>query len=310
MILTAFPRNWGSRLVFNKPFREEAAANRNRRQQLDHLLRVTAPHERIILACIGLVLVAAATWSVLGSIERSVTFDALLLLSGNRHEVVSGHRGHLVDLLVAVGDRVEAGKPIAHQSVPEMDREMEALRERMSLLESEITNTSGNGSGLQAVLADARVALLEMEAQRSVRESIVSQNGGRVVALRHAPGEYLPAGTSVALVLEGNEEVLGAVLRVADAVARRIRPGMHTEVELALPDGEMRQIDGEVTRITPGPLPAWLAGQPPVVVESLSSIEVKLHGGENLTLEDGTPCRVRVVLGRQTPAGLFEIGSV
>ena len=46
--------------MFNNPFREVAAANRNQRQQLDHLLRVTAPHERIILAGIGVVLLGGS----------------------------------------------------------------------------------------------------------------------------------------------------------------------------------------------------------------------------------------------------------
>ena len=39
--------------MFNNPFLEAAASSRNKRQQLDHLLRITAPHERFILAGIG-----------------------------------------------------------------------------------------------------------------------------------------------------------------------------------------------------------------------------------------------------------------
>ena len=46
--------------MFNNPFLENAAASKNKRQQLDHLLRITAPHERFILAGIGPV--CGATW--------------------------------------------------------------------------------------------------------------------------------------------------------------------------------------------------------------------------------------------------------
>ena len=46
--------------MFHNPLREEAATSRNERQQLDRLLQTTAPHERIILAGLGLVLVPAA----------------------------------------------------------------------------------------------------------------------------------------------------------------------------------------------------------------------------------------------------------
>ena len=44
--------------MFNSPFRKEARANRDQHQQLDHLLRVAAPHERLMLAVIGAALLA------------------------------------------------------------------------------------------------------------------------------------------------------------------------------------------------------------------------------------------------------------
>ena len=59
--------------MFNNPFLEQAAASKNKRQQLDHLLRVTAPHERVILAGIGVALLALAAWALFGSVVRAVT---------------------------------------------------------------------------------------------------------------------------------------------------------------------------------------------------------------------------------------------
>ena len=45
--------------MFNNWLLDETAATRNKRNQLDHLLRITAPHERIILTSIGLIVLAA-----------------------------------------------------------------------------------------------------------------------------------------------------------------------------------------------------------------------------------------------------------
>ena len=294
--------------MFNNPFREEAAANRNQRQQLDHLLRVTAPHERIILAGIGLVLLAVAIWALFGGIERTVTADGLLIQPGNRHEVVTDEQGHLLQILVEPGDRVEAGARIARQSVPELERESEALRERVILLEAELATAGGTALGIQALLSDARVALLEMEARRLAKEAIVSQTGGEVITVLRAPGEYVPKNATVAPLLQGNGEPPTAVLRVTPSTAERIRPGMAAEIEIITPDSETRRLTGKVARITPGPLSGWLAAVPPAVADSLSRIDLDLHDAENLTVADGTRCRVRVLLGRQPPAALFNIG--
>lgn len=179
--------------MFNNPFREQAAGNRNNRQQLDHLLRVTAPNERIILAGIGLVLLATAAWALFGSIERSVTLDGL-------------------------------------------------------------------------VLSEAR---------------------------------YEAAG-------DGGKHVI-ALVRLKDA--EPIRPGMPAAVELQMPDGGKRRVNGEVARIAPGTLPEWLVTQTPLAELGLSRLEVTLDRAAGLDLNDGAPCRIRVVLGRQTPAALFEAGS-
>lgn len=58
--------------MFNNPFREQAVAASSNRQQLDRLLRVTAPHERIVLAAVGLILVGAGAGVVCDSAAREV----------------------------------------------------------------------------------------------------------------------------------------------------------------------------------------------------------------------------------------------
>ena len=113
--------------MFNTPFRKEAVSSRNQRQQLDHLLRITAPHERYILGGIGLVLLAFVAWALFGSIVRSITLEGVVIEPGARHEVISTEPGYVVEFLVAPGDRIDAGDLIARQSVPELDRETAAL---------------------------------------------------------------------------------------------------------------------------------------------------------------------------------------
>ena len=291
--------------MFGNPFLDQAAKSRNKYQQLDHLLRVTAPHERMILAGIGLVMLALVAWALFGSIVRSVTIDGVLIEPGTRHELVSSEPGHLEAFLVAPGDHVEAGDPIARQSVPELDGETAALRDRVEVLKSELRRVDGEGSGLPSLLAAAQVALLQMEARRSARELIVSPVAGKVTALRSDPGEYLPAGSAVAQLRETEDQPLQAVLQVAPHVAKRIQPGMRASVEIMMPDDARRRFDGDVSSVTPGPLPNWLATLRPAVPNATHRVDVVLRHASDLSLPDVTPCRVRIVLGQQPLTALF-----
>ncbi len=291
--------------MFGNPFLDQAANSRNKYQQLDHLLRVTAPHERMILAGIGLVMLALVAWALFGSIVRSVTIDGVLIEPGARHELVSSEPGYLEAFLVVPGDHVEIGDPIARQSVPELDGETAALRNRIEVLKSELRQGDGKGNGLSSLLAAAQVALLQMEARRAAREMIVSPVAGKVTALRSAPGEYLPAGGAVAQLRETKDQPLQAVLQVAPRMAKRIQPGMRASVEIMIPDDAQRRFDGEVSSVTFGPLPNWLATLRPTVPDATHRVDVVLHHASDLSLPHVTPCRVRIVLGQQPITALF-----
>lgn len=291
--------------MFGNPFLQDSGSSRNKYQQLDHLLRVTAPHERMILAGIGLVMLALVVWALFGSIVRSVTVDGILFEPGVRHELVSSEPGYLEAFLVGPGDHIEAGDPIARQSVPELDGETAALRDRVEMLKSELRQVDGEGSGLPSLLTAAQVALLQMEARRTARELIVSPVAGTVTALRSAPGEYLPAGGGVAQLRETEDQPLQAVVQVAPRMAKRIQPGMRASVEIMMPDDAQRRFNGEVSSVTPGPLPNWMATRRPAVPNATHRVDVVLHHASDLSLPDVTPCRVRIVLGQQPITALF-----
>ena len=294
--------------MFRKEFLEKALASKDQRQQLDHLLRVTAPHERMLLAGIGAMLVVLVAWGFLGSITLGLTLDGILIEPGDRYEVMAAESGHLVEVLVAPGDRIGAGDPVARQTTPELDREAAALRERLELLETEIRQAGGRGAGVRSLQDTTQAALLEAEARRNAREVIVAQMAGDVMALRSTAGDYLPAGSAVAQVRAADDAPLQAVLRIAAHTANRLQTGMRAIVEVETSDGAVREWQGEVASVTPGPLPDWLAAVPPAVSEFLYRVDVVLHDASDLSVPDGTACRVRIVLGRQPPVSVLVLG--
>lgn len=294
--------------MFNKTLLEDAVANKNKRQQLDYLLRISAPHERIILTVLTFVLFAFASWVMFGGITRSVTLDGFIIKPGVRHEVTVTEPGYLVEFLVTAEDHVKAGEPIARQSVPELDREVAVLRDRIDLLATQLTQAVEDSGSVDSLLASTRVALLQIEARRSAREMIVSQTGGEIMALRSVPGDYLPAGAAVALLRVAEDAPPQAVLRVAPQTARRIQPGMQASVEVVMSNRSPIRLDGEVASVTTGPLPDWLAALPPAGANSNYRVEIVLRQASGLFIADGTPCRVQIVIGEHPPSALLNHG--
>lgn len=290
--------------MFNSLFLDDASADRNKRQQLDHLLRIAAPHERIILTSIGVALLALVIWALFGSVVRSVTVDGVLLKPGLRHEIVSSEPGHLVKFLVAPGDMIEEGDPIARQTVPELEREMVTLRNQIEILEAGIRQVGGDSP--HSFLASAQEALLQMKARRIAKEIIVSHMSGEVMALEATPGDYLPAGSVVAQLLDQESKPLQAVLQVTPRMSKRLRVGMQASVEVVMPDGEVHAVDGEISGVTPGPLPNWLAVFQPEGMDYVHRVDIAFHSGLGFAVPDGTPCRAHIVLGQHSLVALLD----
>ncbi|MDE0612695.1 MAG: HlyD family efflux transporter periplasmic adaptor subunit [Gammaproteobacteria bacterium] len=294
--------------MFNSLFFDDAAASRNKRHQLGYLLRVAAPHERVILAGIGAVLLALLVWILFGSVVRSVTVDGVLLKPGIRHEVVSTEPGHLMKFLVTLGDQIEKGGAIARQTVPELEREITALRDQIEILEAGVRQVGGDGTN--SFLISAQEALLQMEARRIAKEVIASHMNGEIMVLDAAPGDYLPAGSVVAQLRDPEDKPLQAVLLVAPRMAKRLRAGMQTSVEVVMSDGAVREVDGEIVAVTSGPFPNWLAAFQSESVDYAYRVDITLDSESKLAVPDGTPCHVRIMLGRHSPIALLSLEQI
>ena len=267
--------------MFNKlgsSFREQAIAASENRQQLDRLLRVTAPHERFVLAATGLLVAGLGVWVLFGSIDRDVTLEGVLFAPGERYEVVATESGYLVEYLVEPGDLVEPGTAIARQSVP-----------------------------VQA--GDAGAALAGAEQSPPDSEAIASQMGGEVMVLRSTLGDYLSTGTAVAQLREPVDRPMRAAVRASPQVAQRLRPGMRASVEVQLPGGDTHRLDGTVSAVA-GPSPVWLSHWPVADAENAPRIDIDLDPVPGVVLRDGTPCLVRISLGRFSLASLLGLRSV
>ena len=112
-------------------------ARRGRREPIDGLLRITAPHEWIIL--IGLIVAVGAflAWGAFGEVERGLTADCLFVYPGERYTITSDSTGNVTEVFVEIGSKVAVGQPLARLRSSELDRHVWLAQSKVDLLEDQ-----------------------------------------------------------------------------------------------------------------------------------------------------------------------------
>ena len=281
-------------------FREEAFTRRGQTEPLDGLLRVTAPHEWVILVGLGLALLGVAAWVLFGSVERSAAADCVLARPGERYAVNSEISGNVIDVLVDAGDAVEAGQPIVRISTPELSRHVALARARVSTLEARADTTPD-------ALALARAELLELEALQTSREFITSPYTGEITGHTLAPGQTIAAGSKVAVVRDSAQPGLEAVTLMLPERGRRLDAGMEAQVRTSASNGGAQTLAAEVRDISPRPIspPGWLTELGLPAPERGYLVHLALRDAPAPSAADGDSCSVRIVLRRDSPARLL-----
>ena len=283
-------------------FREEAFARRGKSESLNGLLRVTAPHEWILLFCLGLGVLGLAVWGLFGSVEESVTARCVLALPGDRFAVIAESAGTVVDLLVDAGDRVAAGQPLARLRSPELSREIAIARSRVNLLEGRDTTTS-------EALDAARTELTELEARASFGEFLTTPYGGIVAVYELSIGQAVAIGTTVASVRTANRNELEAVAVLVPERAARLAVGMEARVMAMGRNGGRGAdaLEAEVSYVAPHAArpPHWLTAFGFSDVSRGYMVSLALREGQAAAFQDGDPCEVRIILRRASPVRML-----
>ena len=101
-------------VMFNNPFdsfHDTVAEAKEEREQLDRLLTISTPRERLLVAVIALLLFILAAWLFVGSVAQSVAVDGLLVESGENLSEADRSVQALVWLESDVAPRIRAGMP-------------------------------------------------------------------------------------------------------------------------------------------------------------------------------------------------------
>ena len=100
--------------MFNNPFgsfHDTVAQAKEEREQLDRLLTISTPRERLLVAVIAVSLVILAAWLFLGSVARSLAVDGVLVELGESLREDDRTVQALVWIESDAAPRIRAGMP-------------------------------------------------------------------------------------------------------------------------------------------------------------------------------------------------------
>ena len=297
-------------MFFNRLFREQALARRQRQEPLDDRLQITAPHEWLLVAGLGVVILALLVYGVVGSVERGLSYDVVFVLPGERHPVTAAVSGIVVEVLAEVGDTVEPGQVIARVQTPaDQQRESSALRLAELLREAEGQTEGPSAEILQLLLS---VANAEAGSGLAAGGDVVSLTGGEVMALDLVTGRPVAAGETVALVRTAVPGPPEALALASPDEASRLEAGMEARVSVAAVNREASVLPAEVVAVSERPVtpPEWLGdlGLSASAGSHLVRVSVANVGTEQ-AVTDGSTGSLRVVLGRSSFLSLLAPGD-
>ncbi len=103
-------------IVFNNPFdsfHNTVAEAKEEREQLDRLLTISTPRERLLVAAIALLFFLVAAWLFLGDVARTVAVDGMVIQPGEHQPEGKQPVQALVWVERDVAPQIKAGMPAA-----------------------------------------------------------------------------------------------------------------------------------------------------------------------------------------------------
>lgn len=170
-------------------FRDAAIARLSSPEQLDQLMEVTDTKAWVGLAAIGVILLAALTWSVFGTIPTTVQGQGMLLKQGGLYDIQTQSGGRVRALRVREDRPVEEGGLIVEIAQPELMRQISQKQEQLQeLLDSRDAERSRQSSGLSAQISAFDQQKKVAETQMTSAQDQITWLQQRLVAQEEAAG--------------------------------------------------------------------------------------------------------------------------
>jgi HlyD family secretion protein len=148
-------------------FRKVALERLSSPEQLDQLVQVTDPRGWLALTGLGALLLAAIGWGIWGSIPTESQGEGILIREGGVSSLVAAGSGQVEEVLVAVGDSIAKGQPVAKIRQDSLLRQIHDNTSKLAALRGELA-AAVRSSGEQKRLRARDLAQQRANLQRSI----------------------------------------------------------------------------------------------------------------------------------------------
>lgn len=275
-------------------------ARRGRPEPLDSPLRVTAPHEWVVVLLVAIAVIGVVAWGVFGRLERTVSAECVVASPGERFAVLSNTTGYITEVLVEPGGAVTAGQPIARVANLELDQQVRNARARIQILEEA-------GQEADVALLLARADLRSLETRQASGDHIASSYRGTLTWHGLSVGQAVSAGDEVAAIRGPGQGRVEAVSVVSNSKAFRLKPGMNGRVVVAR-EQESQSLDAVVVQVSEQEIqsPRWLEAFAGARIPSVGHlVRLELSDLPDWPIADGDQCSLYVKVRRDRPVSLL-----
>ena len=244
-----------------KIFRAAALQRLSSPEQLDQLVGITRPADWLAALVIGILLGAAAIWSVIGRIPTRVSGEGILISEAGRVvDVVSAVGGRLGSVDVSVGDHVVQDQIIAQISQTEAEQRYrnaaEVLRERqhehdelVSTIHRELDAKAADFAAQQSGLEQAIAASEQRTAY--LTETVAGMEGLNAKGFttrRELEDRRADLNTSRQRVIDARNEIQRLTTQRHDLESQREMDRLASEFRVNEARREMERLGGTLER--------------------------------------------------------------
>lgn len=211
------------------PYRQVALERLSSPEQLDQVLQVTHLRSWLALGAMGVLLIIAVVWSVVGTIPTKVVAQGMLITPGGLFELYAPGDGNIVDVLVKEGQTVEKGQPVARFDQSELERAIVEQKSRLDMLRGHAARPNGE-RGMDLLDAERSLGILVQRLEQS--STVRSPYPGRVLEIKMRPGDVVSRGAPLVSLQLATETTTGlqAVVYVPASRGKSITPGMAVQI--------------------------------------------------------------------------------
>ena len=268
-------------------FRKSALDRISSLDQLDQTMTVIKPSSLLALISLGIMLLVALVWGIVGSIPDVVNGSGVIMNIDNVVSVKYTNQGTVKNVFVTHGDIVQNGQIIARierqdilDKITIEEKKLEGLLQMQDVIrsaskngtskqsmmkslydqglitESEFLNSRQTEMNIQQQITEEKQQILVLNDNYQTATQVTATVSGRIMEVPVRRGDYIQPGSTIAVIEAGDgKSSYGALVYFSAHDGKKVRPGMKIGIiPTTVKQEEYGYIQGIITDISEFPV--------------------------------------------------------